>query len=46
MALNGFRIDQDGVRVIGDATRCYYSHVEREARLSDHSALLVEFSAD
>jgi exodeoxyribonuclease-3 len=48
VALNGFRIDHAmaSAALAGDATRCYYSHVEREARLSDHSALLVEFSVD
>jgi exodeoxyribonuclease-3 len=45
--LNGFRIDHAlaSASLAGDATRCYYSHVERETRLSDHSALLVEFTA-
>ncbi len=48
VALNGFRIDHAmaSASLAGDATRCYYSHVEREARLSDHSALLVEFRVD
>lgn len=43
--LNGFRIDHAlaSASLAGDATRCYYSHAEREARLSDHSVLLVEF---
>jgi exonuclease III len=45
--LNGFRIDHAlaSAPLAGDATRCYYSHAERESRLSDHSALLVEFTA-
>jgi exodeoxyribonuclease III len=46
VALNGFRIDHAlaSPPLAGDAKRCYYSHIEREARLSDHSALLVEFT--
>ena len=44
--LNGFRIDHAlaSARLAAQMTRCYYSHAEREARLSDHSALLVEFA--
>jgi exonuclease III len=44
--LNGFRIDHAlaSASLADHMTRCYYSHTEREARLSDHSALLVEFS--
>ena len=43
--LNGFRIDHAlaSASLAGDATHCYYSHVEREARLSDHSVLVAEF---
>jgi exodeoxyribonuclease-3 len=43
--LNGFRIDHAmaSASLAHNMTRCYYSHAEREARLSDHSALLVEF---
>ena len=44
--LNGFRIDHAmaSPSLADNMMRCYYSHAEREARLSDHSALLVEFS--
>jgi exonuclease III len=47
VALNGFRIDHAmaSASLAGEATGCYYSHAEREQRLSDHSALLVEFTA-
>jgi len=45
--LNGFRIDHAlaSTSLANDATSCYYSHVERETKLSDHSALVVEFAA-
>src|SRR5215467_12336730 len=45
VTLNGFRIDHAlaSTSLAREATRCYYSHAERETRLSDHSALLVEF---
>ena len=44
--LNGFRIDHAlaSASLANHMTRCYYSHTERTARLSDHSALLVEFA--
>jgi exodeoxyribonuclease III len=44
--LNGFRIDHAlaSTSLANDLRRCYYSHAERESRLSDHSALVVEFS--
>jgi exodeoxyribonuclease-3 len=47
LPLNGFRIDHAfaSTPLANDAARCYYSHAEREARLSDHSVLLVEFTA-
>jgi exonuclease III len=45
VALNGFRIDHAlaSRSLASEAMRCYYSHAERQTRLSDHSALLVEF---
>lgn len=44
--LKGFRIDHAfaSAPLANHLTRCYYSHAEREARLSDHSAMLVEFN--
>jgi exodeoxyribonuclease-3 len=45
--LNGFRIDHALATpaLAQRATRCWYSHEERAQRLSDHSIMLVEFSA-
>jgi len=44
--LNGFRIDHALATpaLAQRATQCWYSHAERERRLSDHSIMLVELS--
>lgn len=43
--LNGFRIDHAmaSPSLAQHASECRYSHAEREARISDHSILLVDF---
>lgn len=45
--LNGFRIDHALATpsLASRLKRCWYSHDERERRLSDHSLLLAEFAA-
>jgi exonuclease III len=41
---NGFRLDHAFASplLLPRVSRCYYSHSEREARISDHSALILE----
>lgn len=45
--LNGFRLDHALVSpaLAGHVSSCHYSHAEREACLSDHSLMLLEYGS-